>query len=161
MQIQFQRLTKICHQDIITLHTHPRVLQHMPLAKGVIFDQVQCLAWIQEKEQQWQQYGYGPWAFLVNGKFAGWGGLQYEQGDADLALVLHPQYWGLGRNIFHQIIKMAFMQMGLESVTILLPPTRTKLKAIGLLGFQFENETMIDGEKFLKYRLNRSFFSKK
>jgi hypothetical protein len=22
--------------------------------------------------------GYGPWAFLVDNKFAGWGGLQYE-----------------------------------------------------------------------------------
>lgn len=33
--------------------------------------------------------------FFVDGQFAGWGGLQQEDGDADLALVLHPDYWGL------------------------------------------------------------------
>ena len=26
-----------------------------------------------------------PWAFLLDGKFAGWGGLQPEEGDADLS----------------------------------------------------------------------------
>jgi RimJ/RimL family protein N-acetyltransferase len=67
------------------------------------------------------RHGYGPWAFLVDNKFAGWGGLQYENGDADLALVLHPQYWGFGKKIFNQIIRRAFNEMGMESITILLP----------------------------------------
>jgi hypothetical protein len=40
----------------------------------------------------WEEW-HGPWAFIVDGKFAGWGGLQPEEGDADLELVLHPDYW--------------------------------------------------------------------
>lgn len=48
---------------------------------------------------QWQQYGYGPWAFEIDQQFAGWGGLQYEEGDADLALVLHPKFWGSGKEV--------------------------------------------------------------
>jgi hypothetical protein len=125
----------------------------MPLAKDSLFDEKQCLDWVKEKEKQWQDHGYGPWAFLVDNKFAGWGGLQYENGDADLALVLHPQYWGFGKKIFNQIIRRAFNEMGMESITILLPPTRNKLKRIYLLGFELESEIMLSGELFIKYRL--------
>jgi hypothetical protein len=125
----------------------------MPLAKDSLLDEKQCLAWVKGKEKQWQDHGYGPWAFLVDNKFAGWGGLQYEDGDADLALVLHPQYWGFGKKIFNEIIRRAFNEMGMESITILLPPTRNKLKRIYLLGFEFESEIMLSGELFIKYRL--------
>jgi len=133
----------------------------MPLAKDSLFDEKQCLDWVKEKEKQWQDHGYGPWAFLVDNKFAGWGGLQYENGDADLALVLHPQYWGFGKKIFNQIIRRAFNEMGMESITILLPPTRNKLKRIYLLGFEFESEIMLSGELFIKYRLYKPSISNK
>ena len=83
------------------------------------------------EKKQWQDHGYGPWAFLVDNKFAGWGGLQYEDGDADLALVLHPQYWGFSKKIFNEIIRRAFNEMGMESITILFPP----LQEINLKGF--------------------------
>jgi hypothetical protein len=133
----------------------------MPLAKDSLFDEKQCLDWVKEKEKQWQDHGYGPWAFLVDNKFSGWGGLQYENGDADLALVLHPQYWGFGKKIFNQIIRRAFNEMGMESITILLPPTRNKLKRIYLLGFEFESEIMLSGELFIKYRLYKPSISNK
>lgn len=125
----------------------------MPLAKDSLFDEKQCLAWVKGKEKQWQDHGYGPWAFLVDNKFAGWGGLQYEDGDADLALVLHPQYWGFGKKIFNEIIRRAFNEMGMKSITILLPPTRNKLKGVYFLGFELESEIMLSGELFIKYRL--------
>ncbi len=133
----------------------------MPLAKDSLFDEKQCLDWVKAKEKQWQDHGYGPWAFLVDNKFAGWGGLQYENGDADLALVLHPQYWGFGKKIFNQIIRRAFNEMGMESITILLPPTRNKLKRIYLLGFELESEIILSGELFIKYRLYKPSISNK
>lgn len=153
MNIQFDRLRNISNQDIIELNTNERVLKQMPLANGVVFDEEKCIAWVKGKEEQWTKYGYGPWAFLVDGKFAGWGGLQYEEGDADLAVVLHPQYWGFGKQIFDEIIKKAFTEMGFESITILLPPTRKKLKGIYLLGFKSDGEITISGEHFIRYRL--------
>jgi len=153
LNIEFCHLSNIEIADIISLLTNDRVLKHMPLAKDSLFDEKQCLDWVKGKEKQWQEHGYGPWAFLVDNKFAGWGGLQYEDGDADLALVLHPKYWGLGKKIFNEIIRKAFNEMGMESITILLPPTRNKLKGVYLLGFEFESEIMLSGECFIKYRL--------
>jgi hypothetical protein len=79
--------------------------------------------------------------------------LQYESGDADLALVLHPKYWGIGKIIYNKIIDQAFSQMGLESVTILLPPTRTRIKGVLRQGFKLDGEITIVGERFIRYRL--------
>ncbi|ENU58375.1 GNAT family N-acetyltransferase [Acinetobacter guillouiae] len=156
MEIEFDRLSNVSKSEIIELNTNERVLKQMPLAKGVIFDEDQCNAWVNEKESLWMNHGYGPWAFIVDGQFAGWGGLQYEHGDADLALVLHPQYWGMGKQIFNKIINKAFNEMGFDSITILLPPTRKKLTGIYSLGFKLDGEVIISNEHFFRYRLNKT-----
>jgi ribosomal-protein-alanine N-acetyltransferase len=90
---------------------------------------------------------------VIDGKFAGWGGLQYEDGDADLGLVLYPDYWGTGKIIYEEIIRRAFGEMGLESVTILFPPSRTRVKGILRLGFQLDGEVELYGEQFIRYKL--------
>jgi hypothetical protein len=78
--------------------------------------------------------------------------LQPEDGEADLGLVLHPDYWGYGKAIYEEIIRRAFGEMGLESVIILFPPTRTRVKGILQLGFQPDGELEVGGEKFIRYR---------
>ncbi|KDO00863.1 GNAT family N-acetyltransferase [Pseudomonas donghuensis] len=152
MDLQFKRLSEISSADIIELNNNPDVLRHMPLGRPD-FDEAKCSAWVAEKESQWLLNGYGPWAFWVNQKFAGWGGLQQEQGDADLALVLHPDYWGLGKAIFDEIVRRAFQEMGLGSVTVLLAPSRTRIKGILRIGFRRDGEVEVDGIRFARYRL--------
>ncbi len=156
MQIEFKRLTEVDKNEIIELLNHPLVLRHMPLATGT-FDDKAYDAFIAEKEKLWKDHGYGPWAFYADGKFVGWGGLQYEQGDADFALVLHPDHWGLGKAIFKQVIDLAFGPMGLDSITALLPPTRTRIKGmVHHLHFVPDGEAIVHGERFLRFRLYRS-----
>ena len=152
MILEFKRLTEIDLIDIISLNNNPDVLRQMPLGSAN-FDLSKAKEWVQQKDVQWQQYGYGPWAFLINQKFAGWGGLQYEKGDADLALVFHPDFWGSGKAIYHEIVKRAFTSLRLESITILLPPSRTKIKGIFRLGFQPDGEVNIEGARFQRFRL--------
>ncbi|MEO1088486.1 MAG: GNAT family N-acetyltransferase, partial [Acidobacteriota bacterium] len=113
MHLEFRRLREINRADIVALHKNPQVRRQMPLSDDD-FDEAACEQWVAGKEEQWEKYGYGPWAFRVDGKFAGWGGLQYEAGDADLGLVLHPDYWGMGKTIYKKIIRLAFEEMGLE-----------------------------------------------
>jgi RimJ/RimL family protein N-acetyltransferase len=151
--IEFRRLSDIDVGEIIKLVTHPLVRRHMPLSDEN-FGEAECRQWVQDKERQWQNYGYGPWAFMVDGKFVGWGGLQYEDGDPDLALVLHPQYWGIGKSIYDAIIHRAFGEMGFKSVTILLPPSRTRVHAILRLGFVLDGEVELFNQRFIRYRLH-------
>jgi RimJ/RimL family protein N-acetyltransferase len=152
--IELQKLRDIKKAEIIELMNHPKVRTHMPLAQGP-FDDAAYNAFIAAKEALWQKHGYGPWAFVCDGKFLGWGGLQYEEGDADLALVLHPDHWGRGKEIYDLIINYDFNELRLSSITALLPPSRTRLKVMVRLGFIPDGEMTISEKRFLRFRLNK------
>ncbi len=153
MRIEFKRLTDVDGSDIIELMNHPLLRRHMPLIRNT-FSQADCDTFIADKEKLWSEHGYGPWAFIVDGDFIGWGGLQPENGDADIALVLHPKSWGMGKAIYDKIIQQAFDEMGFQSVTCLLPPTRTHVKALLRLGFEQDGEVEYLGKPFIRYRLH-------
>ena len=152
MDIAFKRLPEVNPAEIIALHNNPLVRRQMPLFEGE-FTQEDCRGFVRAKEQIWAEHGYGPWAFYIQEKFAGWGGLQPEGEDVDLGLVLHPDYWGWGKTLYEQIIARAFGEMGFESVTILFPPSRKRIKGILKLGFQEDGEVMYGQERFIRYRL--------
>ncbi|MEC7262810.1 MAG: GNAT family N-acetyltransferase, partial [Bacteroidota bacterium] len=122
MNIEFKRLNQVNAADLLLLMNHELVRRQMPLFKGEFTGQ-DLDNFIAAKEQLWTNFGYGPWAFYVDDAFVGWGGLQPESGEADLAMVLHPDHWGLGKSIYTKIIEQAFNEMGLNSITILLPQT--------------------------------------
>jgi ribosomal-protein-alanine N-acetyltransferase len=52
------------------------------------------------------------------------------------------------------MIKRGFGEMGFESITILLPPTRKHKKGVLKLGFQLDGEVELYGERFIRYRLD-------
>lgn len=152
MKLKRVRLSEVSVSDLVALHNSPAVLRHMPLA-GAVFDEARCRQWVQAKEAQWATHGYGPWGLLVDDAFAGWGGFQCEQGDADFALVLSPAYWGYGRPIFQHFVRLAFDDMGLASITALLPPSRGHASGLRRLGFEPDGSVRIDGAMFCRYRL--------
>ena len=152
MNIQFKRLSEIEKSEIIDLMNNSLVRRQMPLLKDKFTEDI-CEKFVTAKEQLWADYGYGPWAFVINNRFAGWGGLQPENGEADLGLVLHPDFWGVGKSLYREIISRAFGKMGLNSVTVLLPPSRTRIKALLRMGFKKDEELKIDNELFIRYIL--------
>lgn len=152
MKIKFRRLTEVSRNEIIDLMNSPLVRRQMPLL-SYDFDESICDQFIEAKEKIWNEYGYGPWAFIVKGQFAGWGGLQPENGDVDLAIVLHPDYWGLGKIIYTQIINKAFNEMSLTSITVLFPTSRTRIKGLLKIGFEKETEVIIGNQQFIRYRI--------
>jgi [ribosomal protein S5]-alanine N-acetyltransferase len=154
MDLQLRRLTEIEPAALIELMTDPLVRRHMPLAAGD-FGPPECAAFVASKEALWREHGYGPWAFLLDGQFAGWGGLQPEGGDVDLAMVLHPRYWGYGRAIYQRVLDEAFDTFGFDSVTILLPANRPGVRGILRLGFRYEGAADLWSRQFLRYRLFR------
>lgn len=157
MKLEFKRLPEIDRSEIIELMTHPRLRAHMPLS-GDDFDERRCKAFVAAKERMWADHGYGPWAFVVDGRFAGWGGLQPENGEADLGLVLHPRFWGIGKVLAERILARAFGEMGFESVTVLLPPTRRRIGGLIRMGFAPDGELEVDGERFKRYRISSTDF---
>lgn len=151
MSIEFIPLIEASKADIIELMNQPMVRKHMPLLEGN-FDEGDYNSFIGAKQKIWDEHGYGPWAFILDGKFIGWGGLQPLDKDVEIALMLHPNYWGLGKALYEKMIDFAFEEKGLESVIILFPPSRTRIKALLKLGFQPEGKLSIGGHIFNRYR---------
>lgn len=153
-EIQFIQLSEVEEEQIVELMNNEMVGKQLPLlASG--FSLADCRVFLETKKQLWDKHGYGPWAFLINGQFAGWGGLQPENGDADFALVLHPKYWGWGQKIFNKTKGLAFGPMKLNSITVLFPPSRLNAKAITRAGFIEDGQMTVEGEQFKKYRLSK------
>lgn len=151
-RIEFRRLRQVSSLAIIELMNQRAVRRHLPLARGH-FGPSDCEKFVASKERMWEEYGYGPWAFVIDGEFIGWGGLQPDGNDVDVGLVLYQSHWGAGRVLYQRIIAYAFGELGIGSVTILLPPSRKRLSAVQRLGFCPDGEVTLDGERFLRYRL--------
>lgn len=151
-RIEFRRLTHVSPHAIVELMNQRAVRRHLPLAQGH-FGPSDCDRFVAAKERMWEEHGYGPWAFVLDDEFIGWGGLQPEGGDVDVALVLDPSHWGAGRVLYKRIIAYAFGELGNDSVTILLPPSRKRRSAIQRLGFCPDGEVLLGQERFLRYRL--------
>lgn len=147
MQIEFERLTGVAIPELVALFNDPEVRRHLPLTRST-FTPEMCERFVAAKERLWAEHGYGPWAFFVDGAFAGWGGLQPEGDDADFGLVLLPRYWGIGRKLYREVLRHAFQVMGLESVIVLLPPSRMRVRALSRLGFRPDGEGEVGGERY-------------
>ncbi len=150
--IAFKRLSEVDPRDIIELMNDPLVRRHLPLARGR-FGESECAKFVAAKARIWEVAGYGPWAFILDDVFLGWGGLQPEGKDADIGMVLHSNHWGAGRVLFQRIIDYAFGELGLDSVMALLPPSRTRVAGMRRLGFRLDGDTFVEGERFVCYRL--------
>jgi [ribosomal protein S5]-alanine N-acetyltransferase len=150
--IVFKRLPEVDPADLIALMNDPRVRRHLPLARAA-FGPAECARFVAAKERLWAEHGYGPWAFVIGGEFAGWGGLQPEGGEVDLGLVLRPEHWGVGRALYERLLTQAFDEMRLASVIILLPPSRVRVSGVLQLGFRPDGELQIAEERFVRYRL--------
>lgn len=153
-RVEFRRLNEIEPARLIALMNDPDVRRHLPLARGR-FGAEQCARFVEAKERMWKQRGYGPWGFVLDGEFIGWGGLQPEGDDADVGLVLRRTHWGLGRLLYSRILSFAFDELGLESVIALLPPSRRRGGGLSRRGFLPDGEVSIDGQRFHRYRLHR------
>lgn len=152
-EITFHRFADISAGRWLALLTHPEVRRHMPLA-GEGWDEASAASWAAAKDGQWQENGYGPWAIRIGGSFAGWGGFQKEGEEVDLGLVMLPEFWGYGAAIFAQMLTRG-RDMRLSPITILLPPSRTRMKGLARLGFTPAGELDYAGHRFLKFRLER------
>ncbi|MCB2091035.1 MAG: GNAT family N-acetyltransferase [Alphaproteobacteria bacterium] len=158
-KIDFVPLSGIYEEEIIDLMNNREVGQYLPLLVGE-FTAESCRDFLKAKKRLWDDHGFGPWAILIHGEFAGWGGIQPEQGEADFGLVLHPKYWGWGRKIFNKIKDQAFNEMGFMSIIILLPPNRPNINAVKRFGFLEDGQLTIDDQIFLRFRLNKPKFHK-
>lgn len=150
--LTLHRFVEIDPATWLTLLNDPDVHRHMPLAGDTQWTEPMAADWAAAKDAQWAENGYGPWALKLDGVFIGWGGFQKEGDEADFGLVLLPAHWGQGAMLFRELVSRG-RDLPLDPVSILLPPSRVRLKGLVRLGFEPAGELSYDGHRFLKFRL--------
>ncbi|MEM7066006.1 MAG: GNAT family N-acetyltransferase [Cyanobacteria bacterium P01_B01_bin.77] len=159
MNIEFRELGTVEISDLVELMNNPLVRRHMPLSNDN-FGVRECETFLSKKKALWTEYGYGPWAFFIDDKFAGWGGLQPEDGYPDLALALHPNYWGVGNILYKKIVQRAFGEMKLKAISALLPVTRKSANSLLILGFRQHGTVTLENKQFNRYLLEKPAYSR-
>jgi len=153
IHVDLVRLTDVALDDVHALLNEPRLRRHMPLSSDV--DRSGAAAWVRAKDAQWEQHGYGPWAVLLDGTFAGWAGFQAEEAGPDLAVVLLPQHWGHGLLVAQEALRRGFDDLGLDTVLVALPTTREPGRVVARLGFVPDGEVAYGAATFRRFRLSR------
>ncbi len=115
------------------------------------FDVDSVTAWVQGKVEVSQTQGCRVRAILVDEKLSGWCGIQLEQGNHEIAIVIDDQYWGLGKQVFRDMMGWA-REFGHDTVFIHFLHTRPEYKFLRKTAKNlYESEMM--GSKFTTYEL--------
>lgn len=157
-EISFVRLPEVDIDAVVELLNEPRNARHMPLA-GDPWTAESAADWVAAKDAQWESHGYGPWAILIDGGFAGWGGFQAEENGADFALVLAPEFWGFGEAVARRALGAGFTELGLTDILIALPYSRNPGRVVARFGFEPDGEVSYGDARFRQYRLTRATWS--
>jgi [ribosomal protein S5]-alanine N-acetyltransferase len=152
--IEFAPLSSVDPRQLTALASDPQVIRHMPLSDPTPMGPEELRDWIEGKESISREHGYGPQAILIDGAFAGWGGLEPDGDGASISLVLFPAFWGRGRQVLDVLLRDAFERLGVPYVLVEFPPTRTRIRGLLSLGFRRVGDREIFGEPFKVYRLD-------
>jgi len=90
-------------------------------------------------------------AVVVDNQCAGWCGIQEDNGDYEIAVVLDDSHWGLGRTIFRDLMAWA-KELGHQTVSIHFLHTRPEYKFLQKIALNVR-ESQILGNKFTTYTL--------
>ena len=151
MQIELRNLNEVSEAEWIDFMNDPLVREHLT---GDEFTESDCRQFLAAKTAHWSDHGYGVWTVFLDDLFVGWAGLQnWRDEDVELAIVLCQRAWGIGGELFRKFKHVAFSELHLESIIVLLRHSRTKSRALERLGFSFDGEDTFQEERFLRYRL--------
>jgi hypothetical protein len=107
--------------------------------------------WIQGKLDEDSTEGFKIRAIMADKQLAGWCGIQFEEGQYEIAAILDDSYWGMGKSVFREIMIWA-KELGHKSILIHLLHTRPEYKFLRKISKKVYPSVLM-GSKFITYEL--------
>lgn len=148
--IDYLPLNQVDPDQLLSLLNKERVRSH--LMKHQLYGRESLLLWLNDKIKMDSTPGCRIRAVVVDKRCVGWCGIQYDNGDYEIAVVLDDSHWGLGRKIFRDLIAWA-KELGHQTVSIHFFHTRPEYKFLRKIA-QSVHESQIMDNKFTTYRLS-------
>lgn len=151
---ELKNLDEVDPSDLLRVLSNPRIAKHLPLFDPNI-DLEWVEKWVKNKMALWNIPELGPYAILKDGDVVGWGGYQPDSDFAELAIVLAPSSWGIGRAVVEEI-NNRWKKFGDDrKLVFYLPHTRNLDLISARLGATRVGETEVLGVKFEIFELPR------
>jgi len=154
-RIEYVKFNDINPNEFIALLNKQKIREH--LIDHPLFNEVSVKEWLDAKIIVDSSPGCKVRAIINDKQLAGWCGIQAEDERYELALVIDERYWGLGRQIFEEMMTWA-KELGHQTVFIHFLYTRPEYKFLRKISRKvYESELL--GNKFTTYELEVSTVS--
>ncbi|MFL0809845.1 MAG: N-acetyltransferase [Agarilytica sp.] len=149
-RLEYIKLDQIDPNALLPLLNKPSTREH--LVDHEIFDTEKVTLWVQSKIDVDATKGCRVRAIMANKQLAGWCGIQFEDGNYEIAIVIEDNYWGIGIAVFYELMDWA-KEFGHPTIFIHLLSSRPEYKFLQKISKKvYKNEMM--GSKFLTYELD-------
>lgn len=147
---KYVKLDEVNPEDVLTLLNNHRIREH--LIDHEMFDLDSVKAWIKEKTRMDSTRGCKVRGLISKNAVIGWCGIQLEQGQYEIAIVLDNTVWGIGKRVFIDMMGWA-KALDHDEVLIHFHHTRPEYKFLRKISNEvFETELL--GSQFTTYRLS-------
>ena len=148
--IDYVKFDEIDPEELIPLLNRQKLRAH--LIDHALFDRAMVESWIAGKNATDATCGCKVRAVLVNAQLAGWCGIQFEEGNYEMAIVLDERQWGVGIRIFQDMLLWA-KGFNHKTVVIHLLHTRPDYKFLRKLATNVY-QTKLHGSRFTTYEID-------
>ncbi len=147
--IEYVNIQDLNSVELLNILNKEKVREH--LVPHDVFDEASLEGWVKSKIQVNLIPGCKVKGIEVDEVAAGWCGIQFENGSYELAIVLDPNYWGIGFNVFKEVMKWA-SDLDHSKVVLHLFNTRPEYKFLQKMASRVYESTIF-GQKYTSYEL--------
>lgn len=148
--LQFVELQKFDAETWMALLNLERIRHH--LMPHPMFDGAAVQVWLESKLRVDEQIGCRVRAIALDEQLVGWCGIQAEADHYELAAVVDPASWGIGRSLLRQLLTWS-SELGHSEVALHLLHTRRKYRFLERRAQRIES-TQVLGNSFVTYWLS-------
>ncbi len=98
---KYEKMNDVNPDDFISVLNDEKIRSH--LVAHDFFDSVTIREWVKEKTKYDDMPGCRLRAIIVDNKLAGWCGIQKDNENYEIAMVISKSYWGLGTLVFRDL----------------------------------------------------------
>lgn len=148
--IDYAHLSDVNPIDFLPILNKPATRTH--LIEHRLFTEATVTEWVESKIQLDQLPGCRIRAIRITGVLVGWCGIQNENSQYEMAIVLDDSHWGIGKRVFADMMHWA-EELKHKRLVIHLLDTRRKYRSLRKMAKRVYATEML-GARFTTYELS-------
>ncbi|MEX2964432.1 N-acetyltransferase [Microbulbifer sp. TYP-18] len=147
--LNYLRFTEINPDEFLPILNSEKIRKH--LIEHDLFTIDTLKVWMEAKLEVDGQSGCRVRAIVFEGLLVGWCGIQLEGGKYELAIIIDDQFWGLGKQVFRDLMLWA-REFGHKEVSMNLLNTRRDYRFLNKISKRVRDAELY-GQQFTEYLL--------